>query len=136
MSTDLPAREKAALPVSFGEVERVARLYQRLVLLVGLQWLLGFLVRLPDATALALIAFVLGIGVFIAMAVTSYKLVKQLGSGSPVLRSIGMCIPLVNIFVLLGISSSAQAWCKRYGVAVGFFGPTRESLERLRLDMN
>jgi hypothetical protein len=136
MNADLRAREKGTSPVSLGEAERVARLYQRLVLLAGLQLLLIFLGRLSDANAFALLGFVLQIGVFIALLVTSYKLIKQLGSGSPALRSIGMCLPVVNLFVLSGISSSAQAWCKRYGITVGFFGPTRESLERLRQDLN
>lgn len=132
MTTGLPVREEGTSRIGFREAELVTRLYRRLVLLIGFQFLLGFLVPLSDGTAFILVAFVFVIGVLIALLVTSYKLVKQLGSGSPVLRCIGMAIPLVNIFVLLGISSVAQAWCKRHGIAVGFLGPTRGSLESLR----
>lgn len=135
----LPAREKGKSSVTFGEAERVARLYRRLVLLVGVQFMLGVLVNIPDRQnpsdagfVVALAALVGILCVFIGLLVTSYKLMTHLGSRSPVLRAIGMCIPLANLFVLSAINSNAQAWCKRYGITVGFLGPTRESLERLR----
>lgn len=41
MNADLPEREKGPSPVSFGEAERVARFYRRLVLLVGVMNRLG-----------------------------------------------------------------------------------------------
>jgi hypothetical protein len=134
------ARQKRTAAVAFGEAEIVARLYRRLVLLVGVQLFLGSLASLPDgrnssdlAAAVALFAFIFIVVGFIALLVTSYKLTQHLGFGSPVARVICMCIPLLNLLTLFGIVSNANAWCKRNGITVGFFGPTRESLERLRL---
>jgi hypothetical protein len=43
-----------------------------------------------------------------------------------------MFLPCINILVLLVLSSKAQAWCQRYGLRVGFLGPTKESIEELR----
>jgi len=135
----LQARVKHAPSISFSEANLVAHLYRRLIVLVGLQLLLGLLVRIPDeqhpsdaAILVALVAFVGILVLFVALLLTSYKLVKGLRSRSPALTSIGMCIPLLNLFVLRGISKEAQAWCKKYGIDVGFFGPTKDSLERLR----
>ncbi len=135
----LPPRDKGTSPVTFAEAERVARLYRRLVLLVGVQFIAGVLVRPPDDQNPSAVAVVVWLAVllwilggFVALLMTPYRLVTQLGSNSPVLWAIGMCIPLINAFVLLAINSNAQAWCKRYGITVGFLGPARESLERLR----
>jgi hypothetical protein len=43
-----------------------------------------------------------------------------------------MFLPCINIIGLLVLSSKAQAWCRQYGIKVGFFGPTKESIEELR----
>ena len=59
----------------------------------------------------------------IVAAVTAYQLMKGLDSKVPALWAVGMFVPLINILVLLSISSKAQAWCKERGIPVGFFGP-------------
>jgi hypothetical protein len=43
-----------------------------------------------------------------------------------------MFLPCINILTLLVLSSKAQSWCRRYGIRVGFLGPTKESIEELR----
>ena len=50
----------------------------------------------------------------------------------PVLWAIAMFLPCINVISLLVLSAKAQAWCKQHGVKVGFFGPTKESIEELR----
>jgi hypothetical protein len=118
--------------------ETIARLYRRLVLLVGTQILLGVLqlplapMRVPGVgLLLALFPFAL-LGVLVATAVTAYQLTGAMGSGPPIVWAIAMFLPCANIIVLLVLSSKAQSWCKRYGVKVGLLGPTRESIEELR----
>jgi hypothetical protein len=68
----------------------------------------------------------------VVIAVTAYKLTRHLGEGLPVLWAIAMFLPCINIIGLLVLSSKAQAWCRQYGIKVGFFGPTKESIEELR----
>jgi heme A synthase len=115
----------------------VARLYRRLVLLVGGQFVLGILINLsggPDSVSalpLLLALVVALVAVFLGLVITSYRLNRLLGSRA-MLRAFGMCIPLVNLGVLRVIDLDAQAWCKRYGIDVGFLGPTNKSLEKLR----
>jgi hypothetical protein len=118
--------------------ETIARLYRRLVLLVGTQILLGVLqlplaaMRVPGVgLLLALLPFVL-LGVLVATSVTAYQLTSAMGSGPPIAWAIAMFLPCVSIIVLLVLSSKAQSWCKRYGVKVGLLGPTKESIEELR----
>ena len=121
-----PARKKGILPVTFGEAERVARLYRRLVVLFGVGLILSVPVgRLPVGSGMAVVevgALVVTLALFIGLLVTSYRLTTHLGSHSPVIWAIGMCIPLVNLFVLLAVSAKAQAWCKRHGIRVGLLG--------------
>ena len=108
----------------------VARLYRRLVLLVGCQILISFggtmlEATLPDGVAalIALLALAAQLAIVVLMVVTGYGLTKRLGAGVPVLWAIGMLIPLLNILVLLAISSKANAWCKARGIPVGLLGP-------------
>jgi hypothetical protein len=125
-------------PVPVEEVEGVARLYRRLVLLVGLQLLLSFvqipMAAVPEAqkaqVGVAVLAILLV--VLVAIAVTAYRLTLLMVEGSPVFWAIAMFLPCLNILMLLVLSSKAQDWCRRYGVKVGFLGPTQESIEELR----
>lgn len=128
------ARAAGAPSVAFSEVNAVARLYRWLILLVGSQWVLGFLIRFlsGESDTAVLVVVALFVAVLIGLMVTSYKLTRRLGSGSPTWRALTMWIPFGNLGVLRTISNEAQTWCKRYGIDVGFFGPTKESLERLR----
>jgi len=75
-----------------------------------------------------LIALVLLIGV----AVNAYAVVTGMDLGKPALWAVAMCVPCANLIVLLLLNSRATAWCRERGIEVGLFGPTRQSLERLR----
>jgi hypothetical protein len=133
-------------PFLADEAEAIAKLYRRLVLLVGAQLLAGFIAR---ALAVAVAggnteggAIVIGLIVMLAalawlvasilLVVTAYRLAGRLKAGVPVLWAAAMFIPCVNIITLLALSATAQSWCRRHGVKVGFFGPTKESIEDLR----
>lgn len=135
----VPSASGTAPAVTVQAAEAVAKLYRRLVLLVGLQLLIGCLIRTPEATGpseiatvLALIGLVGAVVVLALLITTAYRLMSLLGADGPALWAIAMFVPCINVFVLLAISSRAQEWCKRYGIKVGFFGPTQESLEELR----
>jgi hypothetical protein len=137
----LPASPVPQAPyrlVPVAEAEGIAKLYRRLVLLVGLQILLSFgqipMIQVPEAQKALVGMVTLGVllVVLVAIAVTAYQLTLLLDSGSPVLWAIAMFLPCINILVLLVLSSKAQDWCRRYGIKVGFFGPTKESIEALR----
>lgn len=133
---------QAVRPTYLKDAETMARLYRRLVLLVGFQILLGIL-QAPLQAALsqqgALLAGVILVALLcllVAIAVTAYKLSDHLGESVPLLWAIAMFLPCINIIVLLILSSKAQTWCARYGLKVGFFGPTPESIEELRQRMS
>jgi hypothetical protein len=120
------------------DAELIARLYRRLVLLVGLQILLSFarlptvLLSVPGAFVLSLLVLLALLGVTAAMVVTAYKLADHLKAGPPILWAIAMFVPCISIIALLALSSKAQSWCRRYGIKVGLLGPTKESIEELR----
>ncbi|HTG35579.1 MAG TPA: hypothetical protein VLB76_21875 [Thermoanaerobaculia bacterium] len=118
--------------------EAIARLYRRLVLLVGVQLLFSFL-RGPLVTAvpgvavpMAVIMLLVLLGTAVALAFTAYALTEHMGTGTPLLWAIAMFLPCINVISLLVLSSKAQAWCKQHGVKVGLLGPTKESIEELR----
>lgn len=122
----------------FEDAEEIAKYYRFLVLLVGFQLLLGFF-QLPGRMspssgfgALALVVSLGLLGLLAAISFTAYQLTRLLGEGLPILWAIAMFIPCINILGLLLISNKAQIWCRRYGIKVGFFGPTKESIEELR----
>lgn len=126
--------------VSFQQAEPIARLYRRLVVLVGLYLILACFGRVSpgairDSTAalvVGLVVLVCGLWLLLELLWTARKLMSHLGARYPVLWALGMALPCVNILVLLGISSRANAWCARHNIEVGFLGPTKASLERLR----
>lgn len=137
----LPPRNPAVQPqpVPFETAEKIAKLYRRLVLLVGSQLLLGYFVLLPAGATesaagglLALVASLALLGVTVAMVVTTYRLAASLDAGAPALWAAGMFFGCVAIILLLVLSYKAQAWCRQYGIKVGFFGPTKESIEELK----
>jgi len=124
-------------PYVADEAEAIAKLYRRLVLLVGAQLLLGVLANMLSlmravAGLLALLALPVTIGISIFIAVPAYKLSGRLQAGLPILWAIALFIPCVNILTLLALSSKATTWCRRHGIKVGFFGPTKESIEEIR----
>jgi hypothetical protein len=151
ISGKLPPPQPPALPVppydpagrlaALDDAETMARLYRRLVLLVGFQILLS-LVQAPLQIALSkegalvlLLAALVAIGLLVAIAVTAYSLSHHLRESVPVLWAILMFLPCFNIIGLLVLSAKAQTWCRRYGLKVGLLGPTRESIEDLRRRM-
>lgn len=128
--------EVEAVPLK--RVEAVARLYRRLVLLVGLQIAVG-LFQIPSETSpsqeagpLALMTSLILLVLLIWIAITAYGLTKQLGESLPILWAILMFFPCLNIIVLLVLSSRSQTWCHRYGIKVGLLGPTKGSIEEIR----
>lgn len=136
-----PAAMAARLrPVEDAEV--IARLYRRLVLLVGAQIPLvifngaieGFPESLKVVSQVLLLLVMLAVGVTVLA--TTYQLSGRLDSGPPVLWTIGMFFPCFNLLVLLALSLVAQGWCKRHGIKVGFLGPSRESIEELRRSLS
>ena len=125
------ARPDSRSPATPDEEEEfdVALRYRRLVLLVGVQ-LVSQLPRLfvedPPSDLqmiVVLVGMVSGFVASIVAAVTAYQLSRDLNSGMPILWAIGMFVPLINILLLLAISSRAQNWCKERGIPVGFLGP-------------
>lgn len=127
-------------PYVADEAEAIAELYRRLVLLVGAQIFLGLFFNLLSVAArgsaavgfLALLALPVTIGISIFIAITAYKLSGRLQAGPPILWAIAMFIPCINIITLLALSATATSWCRRHGIKVGFFGPTKESIEEIR----
>ncbi|HEY2294947.1 MAG TPA: hypothetical protein VGM86_29945 [Thermoanaerobaculia bacterium] len=140
------ATARAALtrgkPYVADEAEAIAKLYRRLVLLVGSQLLLAFLVQvmpviIPREVAGVVVFVVLlaGLAILVAsilMVVTAYRLAGRLQSGPPILWAVAMFLPCISILTLLALSASATSWCRQHGIKVGFFGPTRESIEEIR----
>lgn len=123
-------------PMRFVAAEAIAKYYRRLVLLVGIEILaqiLFFLAQSPAAGTGIKALLTLGVLVLIVtMAVTTYQLTRHMETGLPILWALSMFIPCWNVIALLILSSKAQGWCQRYGIAVGFFGPRRESIEELK----
>ncbi len=73
-------------------------------------------------------AGVLLVAVEVAMLVLVVKLSNRLTMGSPALWVIGMLIPYLGTLVFFGFMRSVMNAFKVYGVSVGHFGPTPESL--------
>ncbi|HSF42834.1 MAG TPA: DUF4339 domain-containing protein [Thermoanaerobaculia bacterium] len=135
----LVPRDPAVKPLPFEEAESIAKLYRRLVLLVGAQLLLGYVIQVVAAAVpstgvavISLVGLAVLIGVMVTVAVTAYRLACHLGTGVPAFWAVSMFLPCLNILFLLILSAKAQVWCKQYGIKVGFFGPTKESIEELK----
>ncbi|HEX4498544.1 MAG TPA: hypothetical protein VIE43_22900 [Thermoanaerobaculia bacterium] len=120
--------------------ETIARLYRRLVLLVGFQILLT-VARIPllmlvgASPILGLMGVAVGVvvvGSSLILCITAYQLAGQMGLGSPLAWALVMFLPCINVLSLLVLSSKAQAWCRQNDIKVGLLGPTRESIEELR----
>jgi hypothetical protein len=141
-----PAPVPGALSPEVARVERIARHYRRLVLLVGSQILAVFgLTALMTAVApgasiaggaIELASVGIRIALFLAGMVVGYQLADALGEGNPWLWAIGMLFPVINLVVLAALSSKANAWCQKAGVKVGLLGPTAASLQELRQRQN
>jgi hypothetical protein len=143
LAEDISAPVARPEPYVADEAEAIAKLYRRLVLAVGGQLLLSLIANLrstrPGSGGEDVLTGLLAIVILIALIVTevvivgtAYKLARRLGSGTPVLWAVAMFIPCINILTLLALSSKATSWCRRHGIKVGFFGPTKESIEEIR----
>jgi hypothetical protein len=82
-------------PAPLDDAEAIARLYRRLVLLVGAQLLVSFFYQTllglkssQGAAMLTLIFSLVLLGLSVAMVVTSYRLARYLGAGAPVLWAV------------------------------------------------
>lgn len=123
--------------VPIEDAEQIAKFYRFLVLLVGLQLLIGIfqlsgkITPALETGTFALVIFFAFIFLLAATAFTAYHLTHLLGESWPILWGMAMLVPCLNIIGLLMISTRAQVWCKRYGIEVGFFGPTKESIKEL-----
>jgi hypothetical protein len=113
----------------------VATEFRRLVLLFGgLMLVVAKVAYAPvgPSGVQMVIAALAAFGLLIAMAVTAYRLMALLEEGVPVLWAIATFLPVVNLLVLLVISSKAQAFCRKRGIYVGLLGPHPTSIEWLR----
>ena len=101
--------------------EAIARLYRRLVLLVGVQLLLSFLraplmMAVPAATTpMAVVVLLVLLGTAVALALTAYALTDHMGTGAPLLWAIAMFLPLYQYHFppgaeLQGLGLVQTAW--------------------------
>ena len=130
--------EKLRGSVPIEDAEQIAKSYRLLVLLVGLQLLIGVF-QLPGQISPSLetstFALVISLALMFLLATTAftaYHLTHRLGESWPIIWGIVMLVPCLNLLGLLMISTRAQVWCRRYGIEVGFFGPTKKSIEEIR----
>ena len=132
--------EPSTKPITFGEVEAVARLHRRFAFLVGAQWssMIGFgflFLRVPGNSTASIFAILCGttfLLTLIAVPMTGYKLLKALGVDSPGGTAVLMRMPLFALLMVVGMRSFNAQWSREYGVEVGLLGPTDECLQRLR----
>jgi hypothetical protein len=114
----------------------VASAYKRVILLVALEWVCGGFANSQTARAGGggPLPILLGLAAFAAacgLVVFGYRLAKALELPVPVLWAIGVVIPVLNLIVLLILSRTAQAACRKHGVKVGLVGPDEADLLRL-----
>jgi hypothetical protein len=140
-----PAPVRAPQPpvsAAFANAELVTTLYRRLMLAFVANYAgAPFFVVLAaistemtsgSAELLALFALAGLFGTFAWVLVASYALMQSIGCPSPRVRVAAMFVPVVKLFILLGVFRRANAWCGQHGVKVGLLGPKRKSLEPLR----
>jgi hypothetical protein len=116
------------------EAEAITRLYRRLILLVGGEFLLNFVVLalLGKDFSAGMLSFLVMFAVSVFIAITAYDLSKWLDTGSPLFWALALFLPCLNVLSLLFLSLSATSWCRRHGFKVGFLGPTGESVKATR----
>jgi hypothetical protein len=106
------------------------------ILIYILRYPLAFALGLANARVLlglvAVVNLLVLLVVSVLIAVAAYRLSEHLDIGPPILWAIAMFLPCLNIIFLLILSAKAQTWCRQYGIAVGFLGPSKESIEEIR----
>jgi hypothetical protein len=119
-------------------IRSIATTYRTLVLLVGAQWVTGWLGK-PSynlggptgSDGFGALFIVAAFAVACILAWKGYQLAALLGRAAPVIWAIGMFIPLINLLCLGLLSSASQAFCKQHGIRVGFLGPDLDDVARL-----
>jgi hypothetical protein len=115
----------------------IATAYRMLVMLVGLNILLwigsnpGFTGTGVGGKAIHEVCTMGALLIPLVIAVKGYQLASLLRRAVPVLWAVGMVIPLINLVVLLALSSASQAFCTKYGIPVGLLGPNMVEVARL-----
>jgi len=112
----------------------LATTYRTMIILVGIGWVCwGFINGVSTGGRPGGLAGLLSfawVATAVALIVYSYRLAKLLELNA-ILWAILMAIPLINLIVLLRLSSKAQAACRARGVKVGFIGPDMGDLLRI-----
>lgn len=109
-------------------IVRIARSYRSLLLwFVGTLLVQGGVRHLPGIAAL--IGLVVLLAMLAGMLVATYRLADDLDLMAP-LWTIGMLVPVVNLVVLLMLSSKANKACRAAGLSVGLLGPSAPSIAR------
>jgi hypothetical protein len=121
------------------EVIETAVAFRRLVQLVGSQVAVGIAGRLLRYTVLAgsatgqlisaYVVFIFVAVLSVAQLVTAYRLAKGIGENPAWATATIMCVPCLNVMMLLHLSSRATAWCRPYGIRVGLLGPSAATIE-------
>ena len=136
-------RQENAMPELTATDTRLLRdlavTYRRLVILVGLQLLVGALSNgllagaetATERIVLSLVVLLAALGLAVVQAFHGYWVAQLLGASAPAVWAVGMFVPVLNIAVLLSLSGKAQAACKRHGVRVGFLGPHKLDIANL-----
>lgn len=114
------------------DLPKLARSYRALVIWVGIQIVVGVLgmaliAALGPTTPAALIVALLRLAILlvtaVALVIYAYKTAAALGSSVPLVWSVAMFFPLINLITLLVLSSKSTRVCKERGVEVGLLGP-------------
>ena len=112
----------------------VALNQRRLILLVAIV-LVFYLAQAALMATMPPIAPLFALAAYVTMLlsiVSVYRLAKALGF-TAILYAIAMFIPCIGLLTLLVVVSRATSALKRAGIKVGFFGVSRDELQRLRI---
>lgn len=121
--------------VELKRVRDIATYYRSVVLLIGLQWLAAGFSNgqrgQPEGSAgLAVIAGLVALACTVFLVEKAYRLAQALGY-NPIVVAVGVVVPIINLFMLLGLSRKCTAVCKSHGIRVGLLGPNLADVEKL-----
>jgi Caspase domain len=127
---------------SFAKAESIVRLYRRLSFLVGLQSLILTIQlilmnnsSIEGSLPLFMVFFMIALCLATAVGVITYQLARRLEERLPILWALLTVVGFlfyINLIISLALILRARSWCLRYGIRIGFLGPTKKSLEELR----
>jgi hypothetical protein len=118
---ELKAMGRTAVPNGH-RIVRIARAYRSLLIFFACTWLLQGGVRGLTGIA-ALVGGLIVLALAGGMLVMTFRLADGLDLMAP-LWTLGMLIPLVNLVLLLVLSTKASRACREAGISVGFLGPS------------